>query len=292
MTAVRLAVSQYRVERLASVAAWEAKQQRLLDAAEGAELLLFPEYASLELTGTLSDAEAGDLAAALAAMRGFGADVVDFYAGEATRRVVTIVAPSIPWPLADGRVVNRVWVLRPGRAPAWIDKLTMTRFEAESWGIAAGACNRVFDTPVGRVGVLICYDSEFPLLARAQVEAGARLLLVPSCTDSEAGYQRVRVGCRARALEQQCVVAQSPLVGVAPWSPAIDVNVGRAAVYGPPDRGFPEDGVIAEASDTADWLSVDLDLDAVDAVRREGQVLNHRDWWRQQRPGLASARLG
>lgn len=292
MTAVRLAVSQYRVERLASVAAWAAKQQRLLDAAEGAELLLFPEYASLELTGTLPDAEAGDLAAALAAMQGFGADFVDFYAREATQRGVTIVAPSIPWPLDDGRVVNRVWMLRPNRTPAWIDKLTMTRFEAESWGIAAGERNAVFDTPVGRVGVLICYDSEFPLLARAQVEAGARLLLVPSCTDSEAGYQRVRVGCRARALEQQCVVAQSPLTGTAPWSPAIDVSIGRAAVYGPPDRGFPDDGVIAEASDSADWLIVEVDLDAVDAVRRDGQVLNHRDWSRQLRPGIEGVRVG
>lgn len=291
MSVIRLAVSQYRVERLASVAAWVAKQQRLLDAAEGAGLLLFPEYASLELTGTLPDAKAGDLQAALAAMQGFGADFVDFYAREAMRRGVTIVAPSIPWPLADGRMVNRVWVLRPGRAPAAIDKLTMTRFEAESWGITAGQRNVVFDTPVGRVGVLICYDSEFPLLARAQVEAGARLLLVPSCTDSEAGYQRVRVGCRARALEQQCVVAQAPLTGTAPWSPAIDVNIGRAAVYGPPDRGFPEHGVIAEASDTADWLLVDLDLDAVDAVRRDGQVLNHRDWSRQLRPGIEAVRL-
>lgn len=289
MSTIRLAISQYRVERLPTVDAWRARQRRLLDAAAGADLLLFPEYASLELTGTLPDAEAGDLQAALAAMQGFAADYVDFWAAEAAQRGVTIVAPTIPWRLADGRVVNRAWVLRAGRPPAFIDKLTMTRFEAESWGIDAGERNRVFETPVGRVGVLICYDSEFPLLARAQIEAGAQLLLVPSCTDSEAGYQRVRVGCRARALEQQCVVAQAPLTGIASWSPAIDVNIGRAAVYGPPDRGFPDDGVIAEATDAADWLIVDLDLAAVTAVRRDGQVLNHRDWSRQQRLGISVA---
>lgn len=292
MSRFRLAISQYRVVRPASVADWADRQRCLLDAAGDADLVLFPEYASLELTGTLADPVAGDLRAALAAMPDFGAMLVSLYSREADRRGITIVAPSIPWPIASGRMVNRAWVLRPHRPPAYVDKLMMTRFEKESWGIAAGQRNAVFDTPVGRVGVLICYDSEFPLLARTQVEAGADLLLVPSCTDSEAGYQRVRVGCRARALEQQCLVAQAPLTGTAPWSPAIDVNIGRAALYGPPDRGFPADGVIAEASSPEeDWLIAEIDREVIEAVRRDGQVLNHRDWSLQTRPTLGSVEV-
>ena len=101
----------------------------------------------------------------------------------------------------------------------------------------------MFDTALGRIGVLICYDSEFPLLARAQIEAGAQLLLVPSCTDSLHGYWRVRLAAQARALEGQCYAIQAPLVGNAEWSPAIDINRGAAGIFGPPDGAFPDDGI-------------------------------------------------
>jgi predicted amidohydrolase len=102
---------------------------------------------------------------------------------------------------------------------------------------------------------------------------------VPSCTDAAAGYHRVRVACQARALENQCYVIQAPTVGSAPWSIAVDENVGAAGVFGPPDRGFPDDGVIALGErDRPGWVIADVDLDAVAAVRADGQVLNHRDW--------------
>ena len=81
----------------------------------------------------------------------------------------------------------------------------MTRFENEQWLISAGDEIRVFDTDFGKIAINICYDSEFPLIARQQVEAGADLILVPSCTDTQAGFHRVRLGCQARALENQCL---------------------------------------------------------------------------------------
>jgi predicted amidohydrolase len=86
----------------------------------------------------------------------------------------------------------------------------------------------VFDTALGRLGILICYDNEFPMLARTLAERGADLIPSPSCTDTEAGYHRVRIGAQARALENQVAVLQSPTVGLAPWSPALDENVGKA----------------------------------------------------------------
>ena len=107
---------------------------------------------------------------------------------------------------------------------------------------------RAFRLDIGsaRIGIAICYDVEFPLIARALVEAGAEVILAPSCTDTVHGYWRVRVGAQARALENQCVVVQAPLVGAVDWSPAVDMNRGAAGVFGPPDLGFPEDGVIAQ----------------------------------------------
>ncbi len=137
----------------------------------------------------------------------------------------------------------------------------------------------MFDTPWGRIGVCICYDSEFPPLARAQMEAGAWLLLAPSCTDSRAGFNRVRLSARARAVENQCFVAVATTVGDAPWLAALDENHGYAAVFGPCDRGFPEDGLIARGPmDTPGWVYADLDPARLDRVRREGGVLNHRDY--------------
>jgi len=155
----------------------------------------------------------------------------------------------------------------------------MTRFEAEEWGVAPGADPSVFETPWGRIGIAICYDAEFPALVRAQVLAGAWLVLVPTCTDTMAGFNRVRLAARARAVENQCFVAIAPTVGAAPWSATLDANRGYAAVFGPVDRGFPEDGILARgALDAPGWVFADLDPARLDAVRATGGVLNHRDW--------------
>ena len=160
----------------------------------------------------------------------------------------------------------------------------MTRFENEQWLIKSGAELKCFDTEYGKIAISICYDSEFPLLARKQAEAGAVLILVPSCTDTLAGYHRVKIGCQARALENQCYVVQSPTVGNAPWSQAVDVNIGAAAVYTPVDRGFPDDGIAALGElNQNQWVFAELSLANIEAVRTQGQVFNYKDWPLQQR---------
>src|SRR5690606_7258805 len=152
---------------------------------------------------------------------------------------------SFPVRQEDGTFRNRAFLHGPQGDRASQDKLQMTRFEAERWGIAGGDAIRLFDTPLGRLGVAICYDAEFPLLVRTMAAAGADVILVPSCTDTLAGYWRVRIGAQARALENQCFVVQAPTVGDAPWSAAIDENHGAAGIFGPPDREVTGDGVIA-----------------------------------------------
>jgi predicted amidohydrolase len=179
----------------------------------------------------------------------------------------------------DGHYRNRCFLFRPDGDSEFQDKLQMTRFENEQWFIAAGDEIKTFDTEFGRIGIDICYDSEFPMIARKQVEQGADLILVPSCTDTTAGYWRVRIGCQARALENQCYVVQSPTVGLAPWSEAVDVNIGAAAVYTPVDYGYPDNGVLAigELNQTQ-WVYADIDLGSIAKVRQTGQVFNYRDW--------------
>ena len=278
---VNVATAQYPVSEPAS---WEAFESGLADwvgrgAAGDTRMLVFPEYASMVLAALFEPAVRQDLSAQLAAMQELRAAYVDLHARLSQRHGVHILAGSFPWRIDDGRYVNRAWLLAPDGARAFQDKQVMTRFEREQWGISRGAPLRVFDTALGCLGVAICYDAEFPALVRAQVEAGAELLLVPSCTDARAGYQRVYVAARARALESQCPVLLSPLVGEAPWSPAIDVNVGIAGIYGPPDRGFPDDGVIAQGREGAPgWVRARIGRAATLEARGNGQVLNVRHW--------------
>jgi len=188
---------------------------------------------------------------------------------------------------AGGRVVNRAPLITPDGRIAVQEKRIMTRFEAERWGVCPGAPPRVFDTDWGRVGIAICYDAEFPKAARAQVLAGAWVLLVPSCTDSWHGAERVRLGARARAMENQCFVAVAPTVGDLPGSAALDENRGWAGIYAPVDRPFPETGVLAEAAEG--WVSARLDRAAMEQAREDGAVRHHRDFPRAPVPPCEAA---
>ena len=276
-----LAAAQYPIDRLGSWQAYKSKLVRWVESAarEGAQLLVFPEYGGMELASLFGPEVERDLHRQLEAVAGLEREVADLHRDLARRTGVYILSASAPAQAGDGRYHNRARLTSPEGMAGVQDKIVMTRFEREQWGVSGGQDLRVFSTPFGRIGVAICYDVEFPLIARRLVEAGAELILAPSCTDTLRGYHRVRVGAQARALENQCLVVQAPTVGEAAWSPAVDVNVGAAAVYAPPDIGYPEDGVVVRGRmNEAMWVFAELDLDRMAEVRAHGQVLNHRDW--------------
>ncbi len=273
---MRLGLCQWRIGRTAGVAAWAARLRREVHAAaaEGAEMLVLPEYAPLELAaGDVPDV-AGELARAIAAAD----DAVSAARDIARGAGIWLIPGTMPFRTKDG-VVNRAPLIAPNGAVAFQDKHVLTRFEAEQWGISPGRPPAVFATDFGRIGIAICFDAEFPPLVRAQVEAGAALILIPTCTDTQHGFNRVRVAAASRAMENQCFTALAPTVGDAPWSAALDTNRGHAAVFGPIDRGFPEDGILAAgAPDQGQWLYCDIDPASLAAVRRDGAVRNHLSW--------------
>lgn len=250
-------------------------------AAQGAELLVFPEYGAMELASLGGRAVSEDLEAALHEVARWKPAVDAVHVELAAKHGVYVLGAS--GPVFDGaRPVNRATLFGPEGIVGHQDKQIMTRFERETWDVVAGRGLTAFDTDLGRIGVVICYDSEFPLLSRALVEQGAEILLAPSCTDSFAGFTRVRVGSMARALENQCVVAHSPTVGLCDFCPAVDENVGAASIYGPPDRGFPANGILAEgALNAPGWTLAEVSLEAIREVRRDGGVLNHSHWAEQ-----------
>jgi predicted amidohydrolase len=281
---MKVATAAYPFDALASWAAFETKITEWVASAagQGADLLVFPEYGAMELAMIDGPEVAGDLDRSAHAISRRIPDVDDLHSRLAARYKVHVLAASAP--VFDDelgpRPVNRARLFTPTGGCGVQDKQIMTRFEREEWGVVPGGPLRLFDTALGRIGVLICYDGEFPLLARALHQAD--LLLVPSCTEARAGYSRVRIGAMARALETQCVTAMASTVGAAAWSPAVDENTGTGGVFGPPDIGFPPTGVIAEgALDRPGWTMADIDLDLVAQVREDGGVLN-RDHWTEQ----------
>ena len=188
---------------------------------------------------------AADLDAALQEVMRHAPRVAALHGVLAAQHSVYILGASAPARGPAGHPVNCATLYGPKGVIGHQDKQIMTRFEREEWNIAPGQDGlRVFDTPLGRIGILICYDAEFPLLGRALAEAGAEILLVPSCTEGLAGYTRVKVGAMARALENQCVVVHAPTVGAADWCPAVDMNTGGCRPsMARPTVGFPDTGI-------------------------------------------------
>jgi hypothetical protein len=169
---------------------------------------------------------------------------VQLYASLAAEHDVHILAGPGPMKSSKGRFVNGAHLVAPNGLVGCQEKNIMTPFEKE-WGVQAGSQLKVFDTGIGRIGVLICYDCEFPLLARAMAEAGAEILLVPSCTERVSGFNRVRIGAQARTLE----------IGVC-------------------DDGVLAQGVVNEVG----WLNGSIDLMALRELRDKGEMRNFHDW--------------
>jgi len=278
---VKIATAQYDISFLENWSSYQSKVERwVVEAAEqDAKILLFPEYASMELASLFGEAVYSSLSRQLAAMQSLLDDYLDLFRSLAKKYQCIIQSGTFPVKTDSGAYRNRAYLFMPDGQIDYQDKLMMTRFENEQWLIQKGEELRYFDTEYGRIAINVCYDSEFPMLARKQVEAGANLILVPSCTDTLAGYHRVKIGCQARALENQCYVVQSTLVGDAPWSEAVDVNIGAAAIYTPVDRGFPDNGILAEGKlNAVQWVIAEVSLSACGTVREQGQVFNYRDW--------------
>jgi predicted amidohydrolase len=278
---MKVAAAAYAMDFLYSSKAYEEKLTRWVSEAVGADadLLVFPEYGAMELATLAGRDVALDLEASLRAVSDRIPEADALHTTLAQKFGVHILAASAPVfdPALGDRPVNRARFFAPDGSMVHQDKQIMTRFEREEWGVVAGGPLQIFDTALGKIGILICYDSEFPLLGRAMAEAD--LILVPSCTEALTGYSRVRIGSMARALENQCVTVMSSTVGPCDWSEAVDENTGMGGIFGPPDTGFPPTGVIAEGVlNQPGWTYAEIDLKQIAHVRADGVVLNRRHW--------------
>ncbi|MBC6905788.1 hydrolase [Saccharophagus sp. K07] len=280
---IRIAAAQYPIEEPKNLAEFFAKITRWVDqAAQDSDLLVFPEYGGAEVMAVLGRELNRDLLAATRGIQSLIPEIDAHLAQLARSRGLFILAPSLPVENSAGEIQNVARFHAPSGKSEVQAKLVLTPFDREIWQLSPARTQTLFDTPFGKIGVAICYDVEFPLQVRALAEAGARLILCPSCTDTEAGYWRVRVGAMARALENQCVVVQSPTVGNVSWTNALDINRGAAGVFAPPDMAISSNGVLALGSmDRAQWLKFTVDLGRLEDIRQRGEVRTFNDWPKQ-----------
>lgn len=285
---MKIAAVAYHCDRFPNWAAQEEKLTALLQEA-AADLVVLPEYASMEAALVAAPATMSAMA-----WRDRAAERADQWVTQmrraARRHGCHILAGSGP-AATDRGVVNRAWLVAPDGSVLHQDKLILTPYERDDIAMVPGDEMRLFETALGKIGILICYDSEFPLQARALCEAGADMILVPSCTDFPAGQTRVRQSCRARAVENQCLVVQAPLVGTVEGCEIVDQATGRAGLFCPPDTGLPDDGILAqgESDRPGPVLSV-VDPAAIAAPRQTGQVGNFAHW-PESHTGLVQVQL-
>jgi predicted amidohydrolase len=277
---VTIATAQYPITEHNTFNDWQIHTENWIENAieQGAELLLFPEYGSMELVSLFEDSIRNDIKQQLIELKSLEIEFCNTFRDLAIKYQVIIVAPSFPVNQQE-KIFNRVYVFSPEGQVGYQDKFFMTRFENEEWSISSAPKQlTVFKAPWGNFGIQICYDVEFPIGSQLLATAGVNLLLAPSCTETIRGATRVHIGARARALENQCYVAVSQTINNADWSPAVDINFGYTAIYCPPDKGLPEEGIVAiQKPQTEGWLIETLDFELINKVRADGQVLNLRD---------------
>ncbi|GAA4040263.1 bifunctional GNAT family N-acetyltransferase/carbon-nitrogen hydrolase family protein [Parerythrobacter jejuensis] len=213
---------------------------------------------------------------------------------------INIIGGSHPTRMEDGDIHNVAYVcLRDGSIHEQ-EKIHPTPNEAYWWNIKGGDSIDAIPTDCGPIGVLICYDSEFPELARRLVDEGARIIFVPFCTDSRQGYMRVRYCAQARAIENQCYVVMSGNVGNLPNVANMDIQYAQSCILTPCDFPFARDGIAAEASENVETLTIsDVNLADLSWARAEGTVQNladrrfdlYRIEW-DKRVGQISPRIG
>jgi predicted amidohydrolase len=281
---ITIAAAQYPLDELSSIDAYRAKITRWVEDAvrQRAEVLVFPEYGAMELSAI---GERGlDLQGSIDAVSALNQEIADIHRSLAIKHGVMIVAGSAPCRKPDG-TFNIAQVFGPQGAADHFTKIMPTPWEREPWNISAGRALKVFDIGTAKIGLVICYDIEFPLLARALAEAGAEIILAPSNTETAWGYWRVRTGAQARALENQIYTVQSPVVGAAPFCTACSENVGAAGFFGPQDRGLPFDGVVALGDmNKPQWVVSTLNLDLLRELRTTGGVRTYAHW--SEQPGV------
>ena len=279
MNRVRVASLQYFIRPISSFDQFRNQVVGLVETAADykCHLVVFPEYFTLQLL-TLEDIRRPihEQVRSLARQR---ERFVELMSSLARKYRIYIAAGTIPSNGSSDEVIhNESFFFGPGGDQTSQCKIHMTRFEREEWFVEPRNELRIIETSFGRVAINVCYDVEFPEIARVAGREEVTVLIVPSCTDDRQGFLRVRYCAHARAIENQLYVVHSSTVGSLPMVPAVSLNYGQASILTPSDFPFSRDGILAEGLPNQETMVIgELNLETLLESRNKGTVLPLRD---------------
>lgn len=275
-SSVRLGLVQWQMRPYKDLDELFSQVEYFVDTVSGykSDFALFPELFNGPLLAQFNEMNEAD---AMRALAQFTPGIRDRFAQLAIRYNVNIITGSMP-SIANDRLKNIGFLChRDGKVEQY-EKIHITPDEASYWGMQGGRMVNVFETDIGKIGILICYDVEFPELPRILADQGMQILFVPFLTDTQNAYMRVRCCAQARAIENECYVAITGSVGNLPKVENMDISYSQAAVFTPCDFAFPSNGVKSEATANTEMILVaDVDLSLLNELHSFGSVRNLRD---------------
>ena len=273
---IRLGLVQWQMRLFADMNAFYEQMEFFIDALSGysSDFVMFPEFFSTPLMQAYNHLPEPVAMRKLAELTPETLQKIQEFAVSYNVNIITGTMP-----LMDGEHLYNVSYLchRSGKTDEY-RKVHITPNELKYYGMMGGDTVKIFDTDCGKVGILICYDVEFPELSRIYAEQGMQILFVPFLTDTQNGYTRVRHCAQARAIENECYVAIAGCVGNLPKVNNMDIQFAQSAVFTPSDFAFPPDAIKAEATPNTEMvLVVDVDLNALKELHHYGTVKTLKD---------------
>lgn len=273
---VRLGLVQWQMRHFSNVEALYDQMEFFIDAVSGykSDFVLFPELFNTPLMAGHNDLSEADAIRKLAEYTEPLRDrCIDF----AISYNINIITGSMPL-LRDNQLYNVGYLCRRDGSYETYEKIHITPNEVTHWGMQGGNSIQTFETDAGKIGVLICYDVEFPELSRLLADEGMDILFVPFLTDTQNGYTRVRHCAMARAIENECYVAIAGSVGNLPKVNNMDIQYAQSAVFTPSDFAFPTNGIKTEATPNTEMtLIADVNLDLLKELHEYGAVKTLKD---------------
>lgn len=275
-TIVRLGLIQWQMRPYNDLEELLQQAEYFIDAVSGyrSDFALFPEFFNAPLMAEnnhLSESEA------IRKLAEHTDDIVRRFSELAISYNINVIAGSMP-EIKNDLLYNVGYLCKRDGSTERYEKIHVTPDEAKVWGMQGGHSLKTFDTDCGRIGILICYDSEFPELSRLLADEGMDILFIPFLTDTQNGYSRVRNCARARAIENECYVAIAGSVGNLPKVHNMDIQYAQSMVFTPCDFPFPANGIKAEATTNTEMILIaDVDIDLLRELHQFGSVQNLRD---------------
>lgn len=276
-TNVRVGVVQWQMRKTASMEEMLAQIEFFVQSMSNykSDFALFPEFFTAPLMGLTSQTRSVE---AIRTLASYTPRMLDAISHLAVSYNINIIAGSMPVLEDDGELYNVAYLCKRDGTVESQYKIHPTPGEKFEWAMAGGDRLKVFDTDCGKIGILICYDVEFPELARLLCLQGMQILFVPFWTDTKNGFLRVQRCAQARAIENECYVALAGSCGNLPEVNNVDIQYAQSAVYSPSDFAFPHDAIVSETTPNTEMeLIVDLDLEKLKRLRNEGAVTNFKD---------------